>query len=57
VRSGRCFCGARALLILLYEHDLSWKEAADRLGIDKRRAQRIEERVFPRLHALTAGRR
>jgi DNA-directed RNA polymerase specialized sigma subunit len=49
--------GARALLILLYQHDLTWKEAAERLGIDERRAQRIEEKVFPRLRALTVGRR
>jgi DNA-directed RNA polymerase specialized sigma subunit len=49
--------GAAALLDLLYKEDLSWKEAATRLGVDMRQAQRIEEKVLARLRALISGRR
>jgi DNA-directed RNA polymerase specialized sigma subunit len=49
--------GAGQLLLLLYEEDVSWEEAAERLGIEERQAQRIEERALARLRALIVGRR
>jgi len=49
--------GAGKLLALLYEEDASWKDAAERLGLDERQAQRIEERALARLRALILGRR
>lgn len=47
---------ASALFELLFEHDLSWKEAAERLGIDERQAYRIADRPFARLRAMFAPR-
>lgn len=49
--------GAGRLLTLLYEEEMTWEEAAAQLGIDVRRAQRIEQKAFARLRALILGRR
>jgi DNA-directed RNA polymerase specialized sigma24 family protein len=42
---------------LLYAQEMTWEDAADRLGIDVRQAQRIEQRVIARRRALIVGRR
>jgi DNA-directed RNA polymerase specialized sigma subunit len=40
------------LLGLLYEHDLTWDEAASLVQLDKRQAQRLAARAFVRLRVL-----
>jgi RNA polymerase sigma factor (sigma-70 family) len=43
--------GASDVLKLIYEHDMTWDEIAEELGIDPRQAQRIEKRALDRLRA------
>lgn len=45
-----------ALFDLLFEQDMSWREAAERLGIHERQAYRIADRPLSRLRAMLAPR-
>ncbi|APR75135.1 Hypothetical protein A7982_00481 [Minicystis rosea] len=47
---------ASALFELLFEQDLSWREAAERLGIHERQAYRIADRPLSRLRAMLSPR-
>jgi RNA polymerase sigma factor (sigma-70 family) len=48
--------GASEILMLIYEHDMTWDEIAKALGIDPRQAQRIEQKALVRLRALIVAR-
>jgi DNA-directed RNA polymerase specialized sigma24 family protein len=48
---------APQLFDLLFEHGLTWKEAADTLGVDERQAYRIGERTFAMLRAMLGDRK
>jgi DNA-directed RNA polymerase specialized sigma24 family protein len=44
------------LLELLYEHDLTWEEAAERLQMNVRAAQRLAEKAMARVRAAAQAR-
>lgn len=47
---------AGALFEMLFEQDMSWREAAERLGVPERQAYRIVDRPLSRLRAMLAPR-
>lgn len=47
---------APELFDLVFEQELGWEEAANRLGVDLRQARRIAERAFERLRAMLGAR-
>jgi hypothetical protein len=49
--------GGAALLDLVYVEDETWDKVGERLGMDKRTAQRLEQRIIERLRVLISARR